>query len=61
MSLSKIFDSSFCRIDTFLLNVDKDIGVIEKVTLRHDNSYLGPGWYLEKVCHMFRVEFEIDF
>ncbi|XP_057312357.1 lipoxygenase homology domain-containing protein 1-like [Hydractinia symbiolongicarpus] len=36
------------QIDTFLLD-GKDVGRIKKAEIRHDNSWLGPGWYLEKL------------
>ena len=40
------------RLDTFVLDA-KDIGVIKKAQIRHDNSWLGPGWFLEKVSAWF--------
>ena len=40
---------SFLRIDTFVLDAKKDLGRVKRAKIRHDNSWLGPGWFLEKV------------
>ena len=46
------------RLDTFLLDIKKKIGRIKKASIRHDNSWLGPGWYLEKVlAHIYFLVF----
>ena len=32
-----------------------DFGIVEVVTIGHDNSGRGPGWYLEKVSFPHRM------
>ena len=44
----------FHRLDTFILN-GKNVGRIKRANIRHDNSWLGPGWFLEKVRKTFAL------
>ena len=30
----------------------EDVGVLKKVLVRHDNTGLGAGWFLEKVTYL---------
>ena len=38
----------FLRINRYKV-ASKDLGILKKVSVRHDNTGLGPAWYLEKV------------
>jgi hypothetical protein len=35
-------------VDTFALHL-AELGDIQKIKIRHDNKFLAPGWYLERV------------
>ncbi|CAD5116407.1 DgyrCDS5298 [Dimorphilus gyrociliatus] len=36
------------RIDTFKIQAE-DVGPLKKIRIRHDDTSLGPGWFLEKI------------
>lgn len=37
-------------VDTFTVNAANDVSPLTALDIGHDNSGLGPGWYLHKVC-----------
>ena len=40
--------------DVFLLKA-RCVGVMKKVRIEHDNTGIGPGWYLERVSYLFTL------
>ena len=43
-----VFFSSHLQVDRFTIEA-VDIGSIYKLRIRHDNSFLNPAWYLDRV------------
>ena len=44
-----LYMHSFCRKDTFKVTCGTYLGGLTKIRIGHDNSGLGPGWFLNKV------------
>lgn len=46
----------YCRIDTFDIEKRLPLGTLTKVRVGHDNTGIGPGWFLDKVIYYIYLE-----
>ena len=48
LSIMTLYSITIFRKDAFLIET-KNLGKLNAINIRHDNSWFGSGWYLEKV------------